>query len=96
MQWFDVVPRNAAEPGDLVLIAAHDRGDRDRFATEHGHVEIIRDISYERGAVTSLSTVGARSRGVKLSAGAGPIFGSVYDGVLQLSGNAMLVRPRMR
>jgi hypothetical protein len=94
MQWFDVVPKNAAEPGDLVLIGARDRGDA--LHTEHGHVEIIRDIVYEAGSIKSVSTIGARSRGVKLSPGAGRVFGTQYDGAYQFSQFAMLVRPRMR
>jgi hypothetical protein len=47
--WFDVVPQDAAAPGDLVLHA------------EHGQVEIIRDIVYEKGSIKSISTVGAGS-----------------------------------
>jgi hypothetical protein len=94
LQWFDVVPKNAAEPGDLVLIGARDRGDA--LLTEHGHVEIIRDIVYEAGAIKSVSTVGARSHGIRLTPGAGRAFGTSYYGNYQFSQFAMLVRPRMR
>jgi hypothetical protein len=92
LQWFDVVPKNAAEPGDLVLIGARDRGD---IHSEHGHVEIISQIVYEGGSIKSVSTVGARSHGVKL-AGAGRVFGDKLPGAYQFSQYAMLVRPRMR
>jgi hypothetical protein len=92
-QWFDLVPRDRAEPGDLVLIAARDRGDG--LSTEHGHVEIIRDIVYDHGTVKSVSTVGARSRGA-LSTAAGRVFGSQQGGGFQFNEFAMLVRPRMR
>jgi hypothetical protein len=92
LQWFDVVPKNAAEPGDLVLIGARDRAD---IHSEHGHVEIISQIVYEGGSIKSVSTVGARSHGVKL-AGAGRVFGDKLPGAYQFSQFAMLVRPRMR
>jgi hypothetical protein len=95
-QWFDVVPKETAAPGDLVLIAAKDRGDRDAFSTEHGHVEIIRSIVNDGGVVRSVSTVGARSRGAKLSPTAGRVFGNQKEGTYQFSEFAMLVRPRMR
>jgi hypothetical protein len=93
-QWFDVVDRHAAQPGDLVLIAGKDRGDHRK--TEHGHVEIIRDIVYQNGDVKSLSTVGARSRGATLSPSAGRIFGVASADRYQFSELAVLVRPRMR
>lgn len=95
VQWFDVVAQARAQPGDLVLIAAKDRGDH--LATEHGHVEIINRVTSADGVITSLGTVGARSRGVKLSPTAGRVFGDVLEGgSYLLSDQAVIVRPRMR
>jgi hypothetical protein len=94
-QWFDVVAKERAQPGDLVLIAAKDRGDH--LATEHGHVEIISRVSAADGAIVGLGTIGARSGGVKLSPTAGRVFGDIVEGGgYVLSEQAMIVRPRMR
>jgi hypothetical protein len=94
LQWFDVVPKNAAAPGDLVLIAGKDRGDR--ASTEHGHVEIIRDIVYGDGRIKSVSTVGARASGARADGKAGRIFGVLGRGSYQFSEFTALLRPRMR
>jgi hypothetical protein len=94
VQWFDVVPIEAARPGDLLMIDAAHRGDID---TEHGHVEIIRTIVHRNGALAELSTVGARSAGAIDSPVAGHMFGEkTRDGEFRLSRYALVARPRLR
>jgi len=93
-QWFDVVPIEAARPGDLVLIDASHRGDID---TEHGHVEIIRTIVHRGDALVELGTVGARSAGDMESPVAGRMFGEKdKDGEFRLTRYALVARPRLR
>jgi hypothetical protein len=93
VQWFDIVDKEMVESGDIVLIAAADRGDH--LQTDHGHVEIVRHVEYLSGSILRISTIGARSAGIKLEPTVGRIFRSqqINDVFNQF---AVVVRPRMR
>lgn len=102
-QWFDVVDKKDAQPGDILVIRGKYREDVHPFMDSgdenHGHIEILSDVEREDGAgqIRHIKTIGAGSKTAHETSHDGrTTFGHEKKGDYNFNEHTWVIRPRLR
>jgi hypothetical protein len=102
-QWFDVVDKKEARPGDIVVIRGKWRNDIHRLTPDgdenHGHIEILSEVERDdgNGQIRHIKTIGAGSSMAHETSHDGrTTFGKEKKGEYDFDDHTWVIRPRIR